>query len=268
MRNTAYRNIRFHFYKDLKAAYMVFLLPLALVLLFTWLSYTLLDSFGVLDQMADDGKQSGEVFTKQDFMLSAFFLAFLPITPWLDYLRTRFIVEHTQFGKTKATFTIGGWDFYKVYLQTGLIYMGILLACAGVFYGIYKLGFSETSSAEAIGGVFFGITAFYAILIFLSGIWKAMRTNMINNNIKIGENQLYSNLKGTQVGWIYISNTILIVLSMGSLIPWAKVRMAKYTARCTEIQINDLDSIKAIEPEQGTAFGEEMDEIFDMDIGF
>ncbi len=259
MRNSAYRNIRFYFLKDLKASYLVFLMPLGLLVLFTWLLYTAVDSFGVLDQMVSSGEQAGEFFLKEDFILSAFLIGFMPIMPWLDYLRTRFIVDHTQYGKAKASFGIGGWGFYKVYFMTALIYLVAFLVGAGVVYG-----FSSGVSLM----IPIGIVLFYAILIFISGIWKAMRTNMINNNIKIGENQLYSHLEGTQVGWIYLTNTLAIVLSMGLLIPWAKVRMARYTASCTALQINDLDSITAIEQEQGNAFGEEMDEIFDMDIGF
>jgi uncharacterized membrane protein YjgN (DUF898 family) len=269
MRNSAYKNIRFYFFKDLKASYLVFLMPLGLVVLFTWLLYTAVDSFGVLDQMVTSGEQEGEFLLKEDFILSAFLIGFIPIMPWLDYLRTRFIVDHTQYGKAKASFNTGGWGFFfKVYLVTALIYFAILLIYGGFIYAFYTVGLGGTLSANSMTWILIGIIFFYAIMIFISGIWKAMRTNMINNNIKIGENQLYSHLKGAQVGWIYLSNTIAIVLSAGLFIPWAKVRMARYAASRTELQINDLDSIKAIEQEQGNAFGEEMDEIFDMDIGF
>ena len=269
MRNSAYRNIRFYFFKDLKASYSVFLLPLGSVIIFTWLLYTVVDSFGVLDEMVAGGKQQGQFLLKEDFIFSAFSIGFIPILPWLDYLRTRFIVDHTQYGKAKASFNIGGWRFYKVYFMTALIYFAVILIGGLLIYGISNIeGNEDGGSSGLLPLIYIGVVCFYAIIIFISGIWKAMRTNMINNNIKIGKNQLCSHLKGTQVGWIYLSNTIAIILSTGLLIPWAKVRMARYTANCTELQINDLDSIKAIEQEQGNAFGEEMDEIFDMDIGF
>lgn len=269
MRNSAYRNIRFYFLKDLKASYLVFMLPLGLVILFTWLLYAAVDASGFLDQMVAGGEQEGTFLLKEDFILSAFSLGFIPILPWLDYLRTRFIVDHTQYGKAKASFNIGGWGFYKVYFMAALIYFAVILIGGGLIYGISNIGSDDKGGGIGLlAMIYIGIICFYAIIIFISGIWKAMRTNMINDNIKIGKNQLSSHLKGTQVGWIYLSNTIAIVLSTGLLIPWAKVRMARYTASCTKLQINDLDSIKAVEQEQGNAFGEEMDEIFDMDIGF
>ena len=266
MRNSAYRNIRFYFFKDLKASYMVFLLPLGLLVLFTGLAYAFADSIGDIELMAAESKEDEDVLLKKDFIFFAFLLAFIPIMPWLDYLRTRFIVDHTQYGKTKASFNAGVWSFYKVYFLTGIIYLLMLLLVGGIAYGIFKPGFGYGYAAFLLFPI--GALLFYIMLIFISGIWKAMRTNMINNNIKIGENQLYSYLKGTQVGWIYLTNTIAIVASLGLFIPWAKVRMARYTASCTELQVNDIDSIKAIEQESGNAFGEEMDEVFDMDIGF
>ena len=266
MRNSAYRNIRFYFFKDLKASYMVFLLPLGLLILFTGLAYTLAGSIGDIELMAAENKEDEDVLQKKDFIFSAFLLAFIPIMPWLDYLRTRFIVDHTQYGKTKASFNTGVWSFYKVYFLTGIIYLLMFLLVGGIAYGIFKPGSGYGYATFLLFPI--GALLFYIMLIFISGIWKTMRTNMINNNITIGENQLYSYLKGTQVGWIYLTNTIAIVASLGLFIPWAKVRMARYTASCTELQVNDIDSIKAIEQESGNAFGEEMDEIFDMDIGF
>lgn len=272
MRNSAYRNIRFHFIKDLKASYIVFMLPLGLLVLFTWLLYTAVDSFGILEQMVVDGEQEGEFLQKEDFIFSAFLIGGPPIIPWLDYLRTRFIVDHTKYGKTKATFNSSSWQFYKLYLITGLVYLAVFIVGGAMAYGIFKSWLDQGNSSNEGGGIMnfipIGVVISYAILIFISGIWKAMRTNTINNKIKIGENQLFSHLKGAQVGWIYLSNTIAIVCSLGLLIPWAKVRMAKYIASCTELQINDLESIRAVEPEQGNAFGEEMNEVFDMDIGF
>jgi uncharacterized membrane protein YjgN (DUF898 family) len=277
MRNTAYRNIRFHFIKDLKAAYMVFLPPLGFVILFTWLSYTLADFFGVIDLTITNSEKEGEVFIKNDFIFVMFLLWFIPILPWLDFLRIRFIVNHTQFGKAKATFAIGGREFYKLYFITVLIYLASFIIPPGVIlgmvHGMSMIGFEFDRSIldnEIIRDLGIVVLSFdlFGSYIFLAGIWKAMRTNMLNNNIKIGENQLHSHLKSIRVGWIYLTNTVAIILSLGLLIPWAKIRMARYTASCTELQINDLDSIKAIAPEQETAFGEEMDAIFDLDIGF
>ncbi len=266
MRNSAYRNIRFYFFKDLKASYMVFLLPLGLMVLFAWMAYTFADSIGNIELMAEESKEDEDILLKKDFIFSAFLLAFIPIMPWLDYIRTRFIVDHTQYGKTKASFNTGVWSFYKVYFLTGIIYLLMFLLVGGIAYGFFKPGSGYGYATFLLFPI--GALLFYIMLIFISGIWKAMRTNMINNNITIGENQLYSYLKGTQVGWIYLTNTIAIVASLGLFIPWAKVRMARYTASCTELQVNDIDSIKAIEQESGNAFGEEMDEVFDMDIGF
>ncbi len=116
MRNSAYRNIRFHFFKDFKASYIVFLLPLGLIFLFQLFSYILVELVNefALSQVVAYSKND------RSFLLS-FILSALLIMPWLDYFRTRFLVTHTQYGKTKASFNIGGLVFYKVYFVTALI---------------------------------------------------------------------------------------------------------------------------------------------------
>ena len=271
MRNSAYRNIRFHFVKDLRAAYMVFLLPLALVIFVTWLLYTVADSYGVFERIVTAAEEGGEVFKKEDLLPTVFFLCLLPVLPWLDFLRTRFIINHTQYGKSKASFNIGAWGFFKVYILTFLAFVGVFVLLMLIVGGAAAL--FHTDGEQDMSGMFnmfpvLIVVLFYSIGFFISGLWKAMRGNMINNNTMIGENQLHSHLKGLKIGWIYLTNTIAIVFSMGMLIPWAKVRMARYVASCTELHVEDLGSIRSIEQDESNAFGEEMGEVFDMELGF
>ncbi|MFW5451024.1 MAG: YjgN family protein [Methylophagaceae bacterium] len=266
MRNSAYRNIRFHFTKDLKGAYMAFLLPLGLLVLVTWLIYQAVDMSGVLDAMVDSSQEEGEIVQKEDFILSAFMLALIPVIPWLDYLRTRFIIKQIQYGKAQANFNSGAWGFYKVYFVTFIAFVLV-----GLLFGVAMVAFFQS-----IGDVFADnmtvllpvfMVVFYTITFFISGLWRAMHRNMIYGNTKIGDNQLHSHLKGMTIGWIYLSNTIAIIISVGMLIPWAKVRMARYVASCTELVVNDLASIRTMKQEDSNAFGEEMGEMFDLDLG-
>lgn len=264
MRNSAYRNIRFYFVKNLRGAYMIFVVPLGLLLLLTWVLYTVADSSGVLESMVTAGQEDGQVIQKEDFMFTAFTFALLPIIPWLDYLRTQYIINHIQFGKAKAAFTAGAWGFYKVYLLTFLAF--ILLSIAlGFGMAIFIGGCGDVANIAVMIPVF--IIIFYGFTFFIGGLWKALRTNMVNNNTKIANNQLQSHLTALKVGWIFLSNTIAIVCTLGMMIPWSKVRLAKYIASCTELNVEDIDSIRAIQQEDNTAFGEEMGEAFDLDFG-
>jgi len=67
--------------------------------------------------------------------------------------------------------------------------------------------------------------------------------------------------------WIFFSNSVLVMLTAGFYTPWAKVRMARYRASCTEMQIyGDLDGFVAGEAQRAGAVGLELGDAFDVGI--
>jgi uncharacterized membrane protein YjgN (DUF898 family) len=51
------------------------------------------------------------------------------------------------------------------------------------------------------------------------------------------------------------------------MVPWVKIRMARYKASRTEFLAKDMAGIEAIEQSDQSAIGEELGDIFDIDIG-
>jgi uncharacterized membrane protein YjgN (DUF898 family) len=69
--------------------------------------------------------------------------------------------------------------------------------------------------------------------------------------------------------FLYVTNTLAIMVSLGLLIPWAKIRTARYRAAMTSLQpAGDLGSFFNQQQQSQSAYGEEMGEMFDLDIGF
>jgi uncharacterized membrane protein YjgN (DUF898 family) len=67
---------------------------------------------------------------------------------------------------------------------------------------------------------------------------------------------------------IYLTNTIAVIVSIGLLIPWTKIRLAKYRiGQLTVSSIADLETITAVERKTEGAVGSEMGDILDVDIG-
>ena len=66
---------------------------------------------------------------------------------------------------------------------------------------------------------------------------------------------------------IWIVNIMLLIVTLGFYAPWAKVRMARYRASCTEMQIyGDLDGFVAGEAQRAGAVGLELGDAFDVGI--
>ena len=67
--------------------------------------------------------------------------------------------------------------------------------------------------------------------------------------------------------WIYLSNSLLVVLTLGLFTPWAKVRMARYRANCTSMVISgDLNHFVAAEQTRTSALGQELGDAFDVEF--
>jgi len=69
--------------------------------------------------------------------------------------------------------------------------------------------------------------------------------------------------------YLYFTNTLAMMFTLGLLMPWAKIRTAKYKASVTSIDVaGNLSQFTASQAEHQTALGEEMGEMFDIDLGF
>ena len=69
--------------------------------------------------------------------------------------------------------------------------------------------------------------------------------------------------------YLYLTNTLAILFSLGLLMPWAKIRTARYRASRTRLRAqSDLGEFVNTQRRQQSALGEEVGEIFDMDLGF
>ena len=236
----------------------------------TWISYSLLES---ADFIAELEKQEDAEFHKEDLLPSIFFLFLMPLLPYLDFVRTRFIINQTQYGKSEAHFSAGGWEFYKIYLIAFLLFMAIIIVASigiGVVVGI--IAAAGDSSPEDLGENIGLITvismiAIYIPSFFVYGYIRAVRTNMVFNNAKFGQDTFNSKLKTMPVSWLYLSNAVAIVCSVGLLIPWAAIRMARYVADNTEFESRTLDDIQATAESKQSALGEEFGDAFDLDLG-
>lgn len=103
------------------------------------------------------------------------------------------------------------------------------------------------------------------LLVF--GYFMASLSNLYLNNVELAGNRIESTLSKRTTVWIYFTNSILILLTLGLYTPWAKVRMARYRAECTTFIINsDLDKFVGTQQAQVNALGQELGDMFDMDI--
>jgi len=108
-----------------------------------------------------------------------------------------------------------------------------------------------------------------AAYLALFGYFMAGLTNLVIDSIKLEDHGFASSLGKRRIVWIFFTNSLLILLTMGFFTPWAKVRMARYRASCSEMEVaGDLDGFIAGEAQHAGAVGMELGDAFDVGFGF
>lgn len=165
----------------------------------------------------------------------------------------RFLVDNTRFGSSafQLSLTVG---------QTYLFFLRMIL----VFAGFALLGGLVSTVHSA-----FGVIGIFLAYLALFGYMMAGVTNLVTNATRLDQHGFVSTLGKRRMVWIFVTNSLLIALTMGFYSAWAKVRMARYRASCTQMEIvGDLDGFVAGEAQRAGAIGMELGDAFDVGFSF
>lgn len=82
------------------------------------------------------------------------------------------------------------------------------------------------------------------------------------------QQRLKSSLSPGKLFWIYLGNLIVVIASLGLLVPWAKIRLARYRFESLAVETRDgLDAFVAGMQSKVKATGEELADVLDIDLG-
>jgi len=186
------------------------------------------------------------------------------IFPYIKWRQKKFLVEHHRFGRRDFDFSATASDFYIPYFIAVGMMIGLWIAIATMLPAL--------AGSFRRGG---GMTGFYLMMAvsyaayFVIFVYVASRVlNLTYNHAAMSGFALRSSVRARDLMRLYFFNTLGILLSLGMLIPWAMVRMARYRAsRLVLLASDDLDTLEAEGQDEVSAVGAEIDHVFDMDIG-
>ena len=121
--------------------------------------------------------------------------------------------------------------------------------------------------AGAVAAMTFAITMAFYLLI---GIYIQTRTtNLVLNSTSLGEHSLVSTLRVRNMFFIHLTNIIAMIISLGLLIPWCKIRITRYRLNnLSMIIVDDINRFIATEQNKVKATAGEFADAFDIDMGF
>ena len=184
------------------------------------------------------------------------------LAPYAAYRQKRFLAENSSYGTTFFTFHATRRQYYRIFIP--LFIMVPLLA--GSFFSL-----SFLASKEWAANPYLSLLPVVLIPIIYLAIGIYLPTALANltwNSTGIGDHRFVSTLRVRDLLWIYFSNSVAIVFSLGLLAPWASVRLARYRlGKLALCGAGDLDSITASAAETVGATGEELGDMLGFDFG-
>lgn len=192
------------------------------------------------------------------------------IVPYMKYLQRRYQVEEHRFGGARFAFSADPGAFYVIYL-VGWVLAGGGLFAAGVVAALVvpqMSGAVDRVDPDVAVAVGYGMVGLAYVGLFVGWIWIAVGvTNLTFNRAALAAHGFRSTLRRRDLFALYLSNTAAILLSLGLLVPWAQVRMARYrAAHLALLARGDLEALRAEDRARRGAAGAETADAFDVDL--
>lgn len=179
-------------------------------------------------------------------------LTLLLLTPLVMKKTHEFIANGSRYGTSGFELKADTGSYYRFFGKGLLIAIGFGVAS---FLAIRHVNFTLGSVIAVVG------------YLSLFGYFMAGIANLFLCSVQLDRHGFESRLQPMQMIWIYLSNSFLVVVTLGLFTPWAKVRMARYRASCTSMLVSgDLNHFVAAEQSRTSALGQELGDAFDVDF--
>ncbi|WP_349431873.1 YjgN family protein [Methylomarinum sp. Ch1-1] len=188
--------------------------------------------------------------------------------PYFAKERKKFVIDHSAYGTSQFSTAVTAGQFYGIYMKTAGVTLAVVLLGAGFNYALQLvLPMSNASEAAFILPALMALLFFPFLMIVYGYIYTTL-TNLVINHTSLQQCRFRSNLETMKMCWLYFSNTVAIIFSLGLLIPWAMIRTARYRISCmTLMTVPDPEAFIAAEAEKADAIGEELGDLLDIDFG-
>lgn len=203
------------------------------------------------------------------------------LAPFASRWVNRYIFNHLRYGDRGFETDPKVGDIYRGWLVPALmVVVGILIAIAAawIYVAPFVLGMigqiDRFNEDERVG---LTILAVYGVLIplllifWIAGfVYRVAVRNIVMNSTRFDQiHPLYSDLARGRYFWIFVSNFVVTLFTLGLMRPWAAVREARYVAEHSGIiPQGDIGEITASIQASGSAISAEYMDMEGMDFGF
>ncbi len=188
--------------------------------------------------------------------------------PYFTRARKNFIVSNMAYGSCPFQLTATTGQFYKIYLQVTAIILTLAILAGGLAYSLIPNLNIHTFANEDIIIILFAIMPLYFLMLLIIFVYLYTAiSNLVINHTQLAGHRFSSQLQFGKMLWLSFSNILAIICSFGLMTPWAMLRMLRYRIQSITLHVNgNPEDFIAAETQKLQAIGEEIGDIFDLDI--
>ena len=186
--------------------------------------------------------------------------------PFFDRARKRYSINNHRLGQHGFHFDAPIGGFYIAFFLT-LGWVAVVTVVLGVIAAPSLESMASPEPDLSVIGLFY----LWAFLAFFPAVtfYSAMIRNLTLSNLALeGGHEFHSDVSPVQVLWIALSNAVIVLCTLGLMLPWAQIRMARYLADHTDVAVNgSLDDFVTQAQARAGAIGDAYSDIEGIDVG-
>jgi len=191
--------------------------------------------------------------------------------PWLRMHQHDYIVSGHRFGGKRFQFadnTEGYFGPFFAMVGIGLLGYIAFIIVMSMTMGSLPHPMPGAPRPQIPPMILFGpIVLLYAVILLCKAFLGARYHNVMWQHTRLGPHRFECSLRARDMIWLYFSNVVAIIFTLGMAIPWAMVRLARYRAeKFTVVAADSLDNFVAESAQAEGAAGAEILGALDMDF--
>lgn len=197
----------------------------------------------------------------------------VPITfglayPYMTKRQREFFVGESRHGRSQFGLELPTSGVYRIYLLAALAMLVWFVVGVATFVGAAAT--EGIRDPQAIPGirVLIAIALLYAGIAVTAVAVRTAFENLVWNHTRLDQHRFESRLRAGQMFWLYATNVLGILVTLGLFVPWARVRLARYRAESlTLVPGGPLVSTSITGGLDAAATGAELSDAMDLDFG-
>jgi uncharacterized membrane protein YjgN (DUF898 family) len=192
------------------------------------------------------------------------------LVPWVKLSQHEYIGNGHRFGGKRFNFQGELGKYYTPFLiALGIAMVGFVLFMVAIIGGAVVQGVSGESEPSGEMPLYMIpiIILLYVLMFALTFYLQTKYLNLFWNGLRLGAHKFVSTLAVRTMIWLYFSNGLAILLSLGLATPWAMIRMARYRANSfVFISAGSMDEFSAEFETGRDSTGAELADALDLDM--